>query len=393
MRLLSQIVAITLWNLRAIPARLGTSLVICVGIAGVVVVLITALAMATGLQRAIGSAGRPDRVVVLRTGAVAEVVSALDRDVEFALAGAPGLMHLADGKPAISREIVLSVTLPNRQGQPTGVGLRGLTPEAWAVRPELKVTEGRAFRTGLQEVLVGRSARAHLPGLAIGDTLPMYGARWTVVGEFTSGGDVHESELLTDAGTLMSAAQRTVYSAATVMLAAPDALAQFKTHLQHDPRLKVEIQRETDYYAKQSAGVAKLLFVIAYVVGGVMALGALFGALNTMYSAVSSRAVEIATLRAIGFGAGPVVISVLVESMLLSALGAFAGASIAWLLFNGRLFATSGGVLTQVAMRLHIGLDLVAVGMLWGAAIGLVGGLLPAVRAARLSVASALRAG
>lgn len=391
--LLKQIGAITWWNLRSIPARLGTSMVICVGIAGVVAVLITVLAMATGLQGTIGSAGREDRAVVLRSGAQAEVVSALDRDVEFALAQAPGVRQLDDGKPAISPEIVLSVTLPNREGRPVGIGLRGLTPAAWDVRPELKIVAGRTFRTGLQEVLVGHNALGHLPGLALGDTLPMYGKRWTVVGVFTSAGDVHESELLADAGMLMSAAQRTVYSAATVVLSTPDQLQAFKAQMQRDPRLKVEVQRETAYYAKQSKDVSKLLFVIAYVVGGVMALGALFGALNTMYAAVSARSMEIATLRAIGFGAWPVVFSVLVESMLLSTLGAIGGATIAWAVFSGEMFSTADGGFAQIALRMHIGIDLVLIGMLWGAAIGLLGGLLPAIRAARLSVASALRAG
>jgi putative ABC transport system permease protein len=183
-----------------------------------------------------------------------------------------------------------------------------------------------------------------------------------------------------------------VFSAATVVLAEPAQLDRFSARLRADPRMKVEVQRETDFYAKQSEGIAKLLFVIAYVVGGVMALGALFGALNTMYSAVSSRAVEIATLRAIGFGATPVVISVLVEAMLLACLGALAGAAIAWLMFNGQLFATQGGAFTQVALRLSIDAGLVGVGMLWGAIIGLLGGLAPAVRAARTSVAVALRA-
>lgn len=392
MALLRQIAAITWWNLRAIPVRLGTSMVICVGIAGVVVVLITVLAMATGLQRAVGSAGQPDRAVLLRSGAVAEVVSALDRDVEFALAQAPGVRLGTDGKPAISLEIVLSVTLPDRTGRPVGIGLRGLTAGAWAVRPELKIVAGRRFRTGLQEVIVGRAALAHLPGLVLGDTVPMYGKRWTVVGEFTSDGDVHESELLADAGMLMSAAQRTVYSAATVTLVAPDRLEAFAAHLRKDPRLKVEVQPETKYYAKQSEGIAGLLFVIAYVVGGVMALGALFGALNTMYAAVSARAIEIATLRAIGFGAWPVVISVLIESTLLASLGALGGAALAWLLFSGSLFAMGSGAMVQVALRMHIGAGLVAIGLLWGVAIGLLGGLLPAIRAARLSVAGALRA-
>lgn len=406
--LLTQVLAITLWNLRAIPARLGTSLVICVGIAGVVAVLVTVLAMAFGLERTLGSAGRDDRAIVLRRGAVAEVVSALEREAEFALAGAPGIARLPDGQPAISREVVLSATLTSTDGSPAGVGVRGITAAGWAVRPELVIVRGRAFRTGLQELIVGRTARAHLRGVDIGDSVQLHGMRWTVVGEFTSepggaaggragsrggaGGDVHESELLADAGSLMSAAQRSVYSAATVQLTSPAAFDGFAAHLKADPRLKVSVERETTHYAEQSEGVAKLLFVVAYVVGGVMALGALFGALNTMYSAVSTRAQEIATLRALGFGATPVVVSVLVESLLLSCIGAFAGAAIAWLGFNGALFSTSGGAVTQVALRLDISPALVGTGMAWGAAIGLLGGLLPALRAARMPVVQALRA-
>jgi len=242
----------------------------------------------------------------------------------------------------------------------------------------------------MNEIVVGRSAREGFRGLDVGDTASFHSAQWRVVGVFASSGDVHESEALADAETLMSAAQRTVFNAATVTLESPEAFEGFKVELERDPRLQVDVRLEEDYYTERSKDVAGLLEIVATSVGAIMAIGALLGALNTMYSAVSARSVEIATLRAIGFGAMPVVVSVMVEAQVLALTGALAGSAIAWLLFNGNAFAT-GGTFGQIALRLHVGLPLVAIGILWAMAIGLVGGLLPAIRAARLPVATALR--
>jgi putative ABC transport system permease protein len=391
MSALRQAAAITAINLRSIPQRLGTSLVICVGIAGVVAVLTTVLAMATGLKSTLASAARDDRAIVLRSGSLAEALSTVTRDDLIAIEAAPGIRRTNDGKLAVSPEALLSVNLPRASdGQLSAVSVRGITPIATRIRPEITVTAGRMFTPGLHEIIVGKSAHDHFAHLDIGDVASFYNGDWTVVGHFESGGDVHESEVLTDAETMMSAAQRTVFSAATVTLDSPESFDAFKQALLHDPTLKVDVQRETDYYTSQSKQVSALLEIVANTVGAIMAIGALFGALNTMYSAVSARTVEIATLRAVGFGSLPVVVSVLVEAQVLALAGAAAGGTIAWLLFNGNAFST-GGALGQVALRLHVGATLIAVGIAWAAVIGLIGGLFPAIRAARTSVASALR--
>ena len=291
----------------------------------------------------------------------------------------------------MSPELLLSVNLPRKSdGNLSALSIRGLTPDFANVRPEIKITDGRMFATGVHEIIVGKSAHDQFAHLDIGDTAHFHNGEWKVVGHFTSNGDVHESEAIGDATTLMSAAQRTVFSAVTVALDSKAAFEPFKEALKHDPTLKVDVQRETEYYEGQSKNVAALLEIVATTVGGIMAVGALFGALNTMYSAVSTRTVEIATLRAIGFGALPVVVSVMVEAQVLAFIGAVAGGAIAWVLFNGNAFST-GGALGQVAVRLHVGLPLIVAGMTWAAVVGLFGGLFPAIRAARASVVDSLR--
>ncbi len=391
MSALKQTLAITAMNLRSIPERLGTSLVICVGVAGVVAVLVVVLAMATGLRDTLAQSARADRALVMRSGSLTEALSTVSRDELVAIEAAPGIRVDDDGRPLVSPEVLLSVNLPRKgDGSPTALSVRGLTPRAIAVRPEIALLEGRMFATGKNEIVVGKSAREQFAALDVGDSAWFHNARWLVVGTFATNGDVHESEAFVDADTLMSAAQRTVFSAVTVALESPAAFAAFKAALKSDPRLSVDVRDEVDYYTERSKQVAALLDIVAKSVGTIMAIGALFGALNTMYSAVSARGVEIATLRAIGFGATPVVVSVLIEALALALLGALAGGAIAWLLFNGNAFST-GGALGQIALRLHVGFALVGIGILWAAAIGLIGGLFPAVRAARTSVADALR--
>ena len=386
-----QTLAITAINLQSIPQRIGTSLVICVGIAGVVAVLTTVLAMATGLKATLANAAREDRAMVLSSGSLGEALSSISRDNLAAIEAAPGIKRGTDGGPAVSPEVLLSVNLPRKgDGNVSALLVRGLTPEFGGVRPEIQITEGRMFATGVHEIVIGKSAHDQFAHLDVGDTASFHNGEWKVVGRFTSDGDVHESEALGDATTLMSAAQRTLFSAVTVTLDSKDSFEPFKEALKHDPTLKVDVQRETEYYEGQSKQVAALLEIVATTVGGIMAVGALFGALNTMYSAVSTRTVEIATLRAIGFGALPVVVSVMVEAQVLAFIGAVAGGAIAWMLFNGNAFST-GGALGQVAVRLHVGLPLVVAGMTWAAVVGLFGGLFPAIRAARSSVVDSLR--
>ena len=272
-----------------------------------------------------------------------------------------------------------------------GILVRGITPAGVALRTEIKLTAGRLFRPGLQELIAGRAAQQQFRGLHLNDEVKLHNSRWRVVGTFSSAGDVHESELIGDADAIMSIAQRTVFSAATVQLQSPQDFAAFKQAVESSPSLKVDVQQETQYYARQSQNIGALLGIVANTVGAIMAIGALFGALNTMYSAVSTRSVEIATLRAIGFSSVPVVVSILAEALLLALIGAALGCAISWWLFNGFAFSTGDG-LGQVAVQLDVGLPLILTGALWACIIGLVGGLFPAVRAARMPVAAALNA-
>jgi putative ABC transport system permease protein len=387
---MKQTLRITLANLAALPHRLGASLVVCVGIGGVVAVLISVLAMATGLRNTLQAVGSPDRAVVVREGAISETLSSLSRDELVALDNAPGIAGGAADR-RISPEVVWTETFQRSPDLGRGTALiRGVTPAGRAVHDEFAITAGRDLQPGLRELLVGAMAVREFDDLHL-DAEPFFlGTRWKVVGIFASGGDARESELITDAATLLSALSRADYNSATVTLSDPAALAALKAALEDNPALNVDVQRESDYYEEQSQQISRPLFVVAYVVGGIMALGALFGALNTMYAAVSARAVEIATLRALGFGAVPVVVSVLIEAVVLAFIGACLGGAVAWLLFHGNAFSTTSGF-GRVVLDLDVGWELFAVGIVWACVIGFIGGLLPAWRAARLPIAEGLR--
>jgi putative ABC transport system permease protein len=393
MNMLRQIRAVTWMNLSSIPQRFGTSSVIIVGIAGVVAVLISVLAMATGFQRTIVATGRDDRAIVLRGGSDSELASTLSREATLTIMDAPGIRKDSAGKPLASAEAVVIVDMPKKSNDSgANVTIRGIGAAGLALRPEIHLVAGRMFQRGLRELIVGSGAQAQFKGLDVGSHLALRGSDWTIVGSFQSNGDSHESELLADGETVLSAYRRNLYQSVVVLLASKDSFGVFKSSLTTNPQLSVDVMREHDYYAKQSQRMSSVLSFIAYVVGGIMAVGALFGALNTMYSAVSVRSREIATLRAIGFGASAVVLSVLIEALLLSVIGALIGAGLAWMFFNGNMVSTLGSNFTQVVFRLAVGPSLVALGIVWACVIGLVGGLFPAIRAARLPVATALRA-
>ena len=389
----SQIAAVTMMNLRSIPQRLGTSSVVVIGIAGVVAVLISILAMANGFQETLGGAGRPDRVIVLRGGSNTELSSTISRENVLTMLDAPGIKKNAAGRSIGSAESVTIVGIPLKSsGTDANLTVRGVGPEAMELRPEIKLVEGRMFHSGTRELIVGRAAQAQFAGLELGKKISFRDSDWTVVGVFESHGDSHESEMQGDIESVLNAYRRNLYNSVTVLLESPASFDQFKTALTTNPTLSVDVKREPDYYAQLSKGVSRVLSFVAYIVGGIMAVGALFGALNTMYSAVSARALEIATLRAIGFGAGAIVISVFVEALLLALLGGIIGAGIAELAFNGNTANTLGGNFTQVVFRLNVSATLVAIGIVWACAIGVLGGLFPAIRAARQPIATALRA-
>ncbi|WP_341921466.1 ABC transporter permease [Hydrocarboniphaga effusa] len=390
--MLKQISAVTGMNLRNLPQRSGISLVIVIGITVTVAVLVSVMAMSVGFQKTLSNTGRADRAIVLRGGSNSELGSTISRENTQTIADAPGIRRDETGKPIVSAEMVAVVNLPLRStGSDANVTLRGIGPQAAQLRPEVRIVEGRMFEPAVRELVVGRSATKQFTGLDLGSRIKIRDTEWTVVGVFESGGDAHESELFGEIETVLSAFRRNLFQSITVMLDSPEAFDAFKDKLTTDPTLSVSVKREPEYYAEQSKDLSKLLDFIALWVGGIMALGAVFGTLNTMYTAVSARQVEIATLRAIGFGALPVVISVFVESLVLALIGGSVGAALAWMFFNGSTVNTLGANFTQVVFNLTVTPALLVNGIVWACVIGLVGGLFPAVRAARQPIATALR--
>lgn len=395
--MLRQILAITLMNLRAVPNRLGTSLVIVVGIGGVVGVLIALLAMAEGFKQTLASTGRPDRAMVLRAGSNDELASIVSLETWNIVRDLPGIKKDPQGQPlAIAERYVLADV--KKRGENTGanVVVRGTTPDVLRVRPEARIIAGRMFEQGKREVVVGRAALDQYQGLEIGSLVEVRDGAWPVVGIFETGGDVHESELWVDLTSLHQALRSTFYATITAHLddASPETLQAFKDRITTDPRLNVGVLRQPDYYASRSVALEKFITILGYSVATIMAIGAVFGALNTMYAAVSTRTVEIATLRAIGFNAAPVVVSVLIEALLLALLGSLLGATIAYVVFNGYTVSTLNfQTFSQVAFAFRVTPELLFQGVAWACVIGLLGGLFPALNAARMPVAEALRAG
>ena len=392
--MLKQLIAVISMSLQTVPQRLGASSVIVIGIAGVVAVLVSVLAMGAGFQHTLADSGRDDRVIVLRGGSDAELSSNLTRTDVATISNAPGLAKDADGKALLSSELVTVVNVPKLDtGTDANVTMRGVGLKLAEVRPELKIVSGKMFRPAVRELIAGIGATKQFRGLTVGSVLRLRNVDWTVTGIFSTNGDVHESELLADVDTVASSIERNGYSSAVGLLSNAAAFTAFKDSLTSDPQLKVDVQREREYYAKQSAGLTKTINIVGTTVAVIMAIGAMFGALNTMYSAVAARGLEIATLRAIGFGAFPVLFGVIVESLLLSLLGGAIGASLAWVFFNGHTVSTLGAAFAQVVFQLTVTRALIITGIIWACIIGLLGGFFPALRAARLPVAEALRAG
>jgi len=392
---MQQILAIIAMNLRAIPQRAGSSLVIVIGIAGVVAVLVALLAMSQGFGATLKSTGQTDRVLFLSAGVTAELSSVLAPETVPVLRELPGLARDADGRPLVSAEVVVITELQRGTGEQradVNASLRGVEPAGLKLRPEVQLVEGRWFTPGLREIVVGLSASRQFEGVTVGSTQQFRGSEWTVVGLFSSNGDAHESELWTDADTARSAFGRG--SSASSMLAQLDtaqSIDAIKAAVKADPRLRVDAMPEIEYFASQSKQFTEQIGLLTGVVASIMAIGALFGALNSMYSAVSTRQVEIATLRAIGFGGFPVALSVLAEAMLLALAGGVMGAVIAYVLFNNLSVSTLGSNFTQVAFNFAVTPALMQKGLGWALVIGLLGGLPPAIQAARQPVVEALR--
>lgn len=392
MNTLKQIAAVTLMNIKSVPQRLGASSVVVIGIAGVVGVLVSILALVGGLSQMMTGTGRADRAIVVSAGASFETLSNIPREAAQTILGIPGIKLGVDGKPLASAEALAIVRLPLRHGaDQANVTLRGVSLAALAVHPEIHLVQGRLFGPAVREVIVGRTLQRQFRDIDLGRQMLLRGTEWTVVGVFESRGDPHEAEMITGAETLQSAFARNTFQSVSVLLESADAFAQFKTALATNPALGVDVMREADYLRQQSHAFSQLLSVVAYLIGGIMAIGAVFGALNAMYSAVSGRTVEIATLRVLGFGASAVVVSVFAEGLLLAILGGAIGGCLAWLLFNGHAVSTNAGGLTQLSVPLAVDLGLIGLGVLWACIIGMVGAAFPAIRAARAPLAAALR--
>jgi putative ABC transport system permease protein len=389
------ILRITAINLLTLPQRLGTSLVVVVGIAGVVGVLVSVLAMAEGFRHTLASTGRADRVIMLRSGSDAEMSSGILRDRATLLGSLPGIARDPAGRPLASAELVVMVDVPRHgQAHPSNVPFRGVQPAAFAIRDEVRIVEGRAFEVGVREVIVGRKASRQFAGLDVGAHIAFRDSDWTVVGVFESGGDVHESEIWADAEVAVSAFRRPGFQSLTATLAdgSKAGFDAFADEVARDRRFSISVLREPEYYAKQAKVLSWLIQVLGYTVAVFMAVGATFGALNCMYTAIASRQVEIATLRAIGFGALPVVVSVMIEALLLALVGGAVGGGLAYVYCDGASLSTLNfNTFSQVAFSFRVTPGLLARGLGWALLIGLAGGLLPAVRAARLPVTVALR--
>ncbi|GAC1433104.1 MAG: ABC transporter permease [Thermoanaerobaculia bacterium] len=391
---LSQVFALIEFNLRSLPRRKGSALAAMVGIAGVVAVLVGVLSIGQGFRKTMESTGAPDAAIIMRSGADSEMMSILTRDDTNIIADAPGLARV-NGHAVVSPELFVVVNLPKKStNTDANVPLRGVEPPALDVHKEIHITKGRMFKWGHNEVIVGRGAFNEFKGLDVGSELHFGQTVWRVVGLFEAGGGLPESEMWADATVVGPAYHRgPTYQAVKVKLASPGSFQQFKDALSTDPRLSVKVQRETDYYAAQSRMIVLLVTGLGSIISGLMAIGAVFGALNTMYTAVAARAREIATLEALGFGSSPVVISIVLESLLLALIGGSLGALLAWLAFDGYRAATLNfQTFSQVTFAFDVNASLLISGVLYALLIGFIGGLFPAIRAARLPLATALRA-
>ena len=390
---ISQVVSVTQFSIRSLPQRKGSSVAALLGIAGVVAVMVGVLSIAQGVLKTMQSSAGDSNAIVLRSGADSEMMSGLGGDDTRIIAEAPGIARDASGAIA-SPELFVIINLPMQStGTDANVPLRGVQAPAMTVRDSFKLVEGRMFEWGLNEVIVGKGARQQFAGLEIGSSIEVGQERWPVVGVFEADGGLSESEIWVDAAVLQPAYRRgNSYQAVYVKLNSRDAFDEFKDSLTSDPRLNVKPLRESEYYDSQSTTVYNLITGLGTLIAVIMGLGAVFGALNTMYTAVSSRTREIATLRALGFSSGPVVISVVSESLLLAFVGGLFGAALAWLAFDGYRAATlNWASFSAITFAFDVNIKLLAQGIIFAMIIGLVGGLFPAVRAARQPIAQALR--
>jgi putative ABC transport system permease protein len=391
---LSQIIAVTGVNIRSIPARLGSSTVAVIGIAGVVLVFVAVLSIAEGVNATMKASGDPNLVLILRAGSDTEMTSGFGGDAVRIIQDAPGIARDSSGAPMTSPELFVVVDHPlKRSGSAANVPLRGVSPEAFTVHNKLKIVDGRNLEFGKNEIIAGRAASRQFVGLEPGTTLKWGESTWTLVGIFEDGGSASESELWCDVKVLQPAYRRgNSFQSVYAKLAEPNAFQSLKDSLTTNPQLQVTAMRSPDYYGTQTATLQMIVRTIGGIIAILMGVGAVFGAVITMYTAVASRTREIATLRALGFGSVPVVVSVLVEAALLSAVGGLVGGLAAWAAFDGYETATMNfQSFSQIAFAFRVTPALLATAMIYALIMGLFGGMLPAIRAARLPVVTALR--
>lgn len=393
-----QAASVTAVGISTLTQRLGSSAVIVIGIAGVVAVLVALLAMANGYSETLRRSGSTDTAIVLRGASASEISSVLSHDNAVVIAQAPGIAKDAQGKPIASPELVAAANLPIKGGNPEedfgSVQIRGIGEEAWQLRTNAKIIAGRKFTPGLRELVAGKGAQRQFAGLDVDHDIKLGNQTWKIVGIFESK-DAMDSELWGDADIVGSTYRpngANSSSSVFVRLTSADAFEPFKAALTSDPRLQVDVDTTVNYFSKQSEGTSKAITAIGMVVGTIMAIGAVFGALNTMFAAVATRAREIATLRAIGFRGVPVVIAIMLETMLLALIGGALGGLLAWLVFNGYSASTlAAGTTAQLTFQFNVAPAVLWTGIKWALAIGFIGGLYPALRAARMPVTTALR--
>jgi putative ABC transport system permease protein len=391
---LSQSLAVMMLNLHTIPGRLGSSAVAIIGIAGVVVVFVSVLSISTGFSRAMGGSGSPGRALVMRAGSDTEMTSNIEGMETRIIKEAPGIRHEGDMTMA-SAELYVVVDLPKKASpdSPANVPMRGIEPAGLPLRDDMTIVEGRMFRFSTNEVIVGKAASRQFVGLNVGDTIVSGQNRWTVTGIFEANGGVSETEIWCDVHTLQDVYRRpNTFSLVMVKLDTIDSFDTLSDWLMNNPQVNVNVRREVEYYRSQSQTMTRLIDTLGFGVASLMGIGAVFGAILTMYTAVASRTREIATLRALGFNTSSVLLSVLTESVVLGGIGGLIGGALAYVAFNGYETSTMNfQTFSQVAFAFRVTPQLLLTGLIYALSMGLIGGLLPAIRAARLPIPSALR--
>jgi putative ABC transport system permease protein len=387
MTLLKQTIVLTATGLRSLRERRGAALVTVIGVTTVVAVLSSLLALSHGARNLAYQGLEPNEYVVLSSGAQGSMQSVLSREEVDTIEQAPGIKRSRDGRRFAMASTMVSVDAIRSNGTRGGVALVGWTKGEALFNPDLKLLAGRMYRPGVHELIVSEPISKMYRGLALGDHITLRGTEWTVVGIFAPLGNINDSTLVADADTVMSAFGRSAYQQVVVRLASPATVGPFEAWIAHNPALQVQVKSEAQDLKDNFKSLYQTLDFVAYFIGTVMAIGAVFGALNSLYASVDARRRELATLRAIGFGGAPIVASVLIEGMLLALPGAFLGAAVAWLFFNGHTVSTE-----SLILELEVSPHLLGVSVVWALAIGLLGGSLPALRAARAPVAVALRA-